>query len=307
MSAPIIEPVTIDCSQWNCLNYQDHPDDTGIDFALLAARADTVIIRLSVGLQEDLRGQQIYAGLLPYAQAGKVKIAFYHGHIEWLDSHAQATFFASLCEGKLFVFVMADFERDSSGLSQLALANRYNNFLLALASELLIPVYDIVVYTALWFWDPNIGAVMQTFFSKFRLIFAHYTLNFTYLLIPSSWKYTETPWWKHQFSADGNGMGATFGFPGDDIDMNRDNPALVPPPDPDPLPEPGVKTGTAIKSVSFRAYPVVAACTFQRMTIVGERFEIVGGRDNFCGHSWWNVRDAIGVRGWQIKSGIKLD
>lgn len=244
MSVPIYEPTTIDCSEWNCKNFQDHPEDTGIDFALLASMADRVIIRLAIGLQEDRRAMQIYEGLLPYAEQGEVQIDFYHGVIEWLDDESQAYFFADLLDGLEYVDVMADFERDSSGLSKTELAIIYHGYLTMLAEILLIPLYSIIIYTALWFWDENIGLELVEFFSKFRLMVAHYTLNFDYLLIPSSWRVTGTPFFLHQYSADGNGMAETFGFPGPyprAIDMGRTNPVYVEPPPPDPVepsPEP---------------------------------------------------------------------
>lgn len=301
MAVPIYEPITIDCSEHNCLNYEDYPDDTGINFALLAQMADRVIIRFSVGAQEDLRGQQIYDGLKPYADMGLVEICAYHAMIEWVDTETQVELFADLCNGKTLTFVMADFERDSSGLSQNALATLYLDFLGSLTIELTLVPYSIVIYTAEWFWGPNIGMVMAVEFGKYRLMFAQYTLVFTNLLIPFPWQPNNWTW--HQYAADGNGMGAVFGFPGDDIDMSRMNPSLPQPPpsSPPPLVFPLSGKVSASAGTNLRPYPNVIS-----KWIPGKHFTktlpkdtpllITGEEPDAFGYGWWVVKEL--TAGW---------
>lgn len=300
-AVPLYEPVTNDCSMWNCLNIQDHPEDTGIDYALAASRSKRIIIRMSIGNKADPRGQQIYAGFLPYAEAGQIELLAYHTFIESIAVSTQVSVFQALCVGKKLAGIMGDFEVNSSGLSPAALAAKYLAFAPAIEAALGFPPYSLIMYSAEWFWGPNIGQVSASSFAKYRAIFAQYTLDFDNLLIPYPWR--NGNWWKHQYSADGNGMGAYFGFPSHSLDINRDNPEGDPEPEP-----PAAEFGPAFQArvtdqvnpwLNVRAKPQTGGQDvgdLPKGRIVEVYDEIIDG----AGNTWWLVVDQVqgGLGGW---------
>lgn len=258
-----------------------------IDYSVLASKADVVIMRVSIGLQEDDRYAENYAGLYPYTELEEddpnhVKLGGYHGHLDWLNTEGQADIFSDLIAGKLLEWgVWADFERDVSGHSQATLANLYYIFL-----ENIVTTAPVVgIYTAGWFWNAQIGFQLSGYFLTYPLWFAHYTNDFDNVIIPVPWKSVEA-WYMHQYSADGNNRGAEFGVSSDDIDINRINPELLPPPPVPPMPE-GFKFIVRSTTLNYRTEP---STSNGNATVVGKL-----GKDDIVVATGFKVENAENV------------
>ena len=186
-----------------------------------------------------------------------------------------------------------DVEIALPGMSQTVYATLLHQYLTGIAAD--------TIYSAKFIWQQLVGNKADGWHGAYQKWAANYTTASSpalpdgwggYLL----WQYSET------------GDGGYYGVGSFSVDLNRWNPAFTPiPPDPDPIPDPGVKTGTVIQSVNFRAYPVVHDCTKQRVMPAGEIVEILQDRNDFCDWDWWQVRDSTGTRGWVAKPYIKVN
>jgi len=90
-------------------------------------------------------------------------------------------------------------------------------------------------------------------------------------------------------------------------DAIRDAWVPVDPVEPPPDPDPGVVMGTVTAALNLREYPVVASCTLIRTMPAGERVNIIGKRNDYCGWDWYEVVDAGGLDGWCSQHRVVLD
>lgn len=279
------------------------------DYPQLAAQIHGAICRASIGIQDDLLFDTHWAGLTAQGRP----VGAYHYLIDDINGVWQAETFLTQLEGRTpqvwngaawVPGYVLDVEDNSAGLSPSALAARIKAFILTVKAAR--PELAAVIYTRGYFWNDNVGLSELAFFATLLLWIARYTsLSAPWGNAGDQAKLRPAPWFDWvlwQFSADGNNQGDEFGVSSDDIDLDRLKNA---PPLPPVIPPPpgGDKLGKCVAVVTFRAYPVVADCTKQRMTIIGEPFVILGER-TICGHSWWNVEDQGGVKGWCVKSGV---
>jgi lysozyme len=117
------------------------------------------------------------------------------------------------------------------------------------------------IYTAKWYWDQYI--LPSTDWSIYPLHVAHYTTSLVPLL-PRDWK----DWYLHQYSADGNFKGSTYGVESAHVDLNRYRGSLADLrkfcglTDTQPIPAPPAPTSitvTANPYLNIRAYPSTEA------------------------------------------------
>lgn len=291
------------------------------NYPLLSSKTAGVILRASIGVQEDMLFDQHWAGL---TQQGR-PVGAYHYFISYLNGVYQAEAMLAVLGNRVpqvwkpgtgwIKGVVVDCE-SNTGLTPSALAARIKAFILTIKAE--HPDWVVVVYTRGYWWNENLGTAELAFFATLLLWVARYSATAQHPwdnnpfspLRPLPWQ----TWAAWQWEADGNNKGEEYGVSSDDIDLDRLRLApIIPPPDPippdpDPTPiPPGDKIGKAIVAANFRAYPVVHDCTYQRKLVIGETLVILGERNGFCFNDWLNVRDAAGVKGWCIASAVEVE
>lgn len=212
-----------DVSFWNGANYSASPNDSLINYDLLAAMSPGgVILRATSGSYKDLRFEQNYAEL----HARGVPLAAYHFFKPTVSVSTQAAAFNSAVSGKVLDFPhfsrVLDVEAFASGWSQATYRS-------AVAAALNQMIGDCI-YTRASFYDVALGDWWPP--SDPELWVAHYGVEDPAL-----------PWAKqvyalHQYEADGNGLGSAYGVLSSSIDLNK-LPVSVPPPPPPPPPVPG--------------------------------------------------------------------
>lgn len=282
----------VDISYWQGLPYSESPNDSGIDYDLLASKSpDGVILRASNGSFKDLRFEQNYAEL----HARGVPLAAYHYFKPIVSVSTQAAVFNAAVSGKALDFPsfsrVLDVEAAATGWTQAT----YRAAVTAALNQML----GDCVYSRASFWNVALGNWWPV--GDPELWVAHYGVADPAL-----------PWAKqtfalHQYEADGNMKGAEYGVLSGSIDLNKVGVTIPPPTDPPPVPPPGEKVGKIKQPVNFRAYPVVVDCTKQRVMAAGELVTIIGERDGFCGQDWWKVKDKDGVSGWLAKPFVEVE
>ena len=210
------------------------------NYPVLAGKTSGVILRASIGVQEDLLFNEHWAGL----QGQGHPTGAYHYFIPYLNGPYQAEAFLEVLGSRVPVIWkpgkgwVAGFVLDceqNSGLTPSALAARIKAFVLTVKAE--YPDWEVVIYTRGYWFNENIGTSEIAFFSALLLWVARYHPTATHPwddnpyspLRPLPWN----QWALWQWSADGNNLGDEYGVSSDDIDLDRRRLAPVdPPPDP---------------------------------------------------------------------------
>lgn len=253
----IVEVVVIvDISYWQGLPYSESPDDSGVDYDLLAAKVLAtpelkqrgVVLRATSGTAVDLRFEQHYAEL----SARGVPLASYHNFKPAVDIADQGEMYQQTIAGKEWDFWMferaLDVETPYPFWSQPIYATKTYEMMLA-------GNFDCV-YSSNYFWGLLIGLHAANWVNQYRRWVAHYT-NAPQPLLPITWSGYDM--W--QYSADGNGQGPDYGVRSSAIDLNKVNPAAVDPP-PVPIPGAGTFQMRAISAVNVREQPAASGSIY---------------------------------------------
>lgn len=144
-----------------------------------------------------------------------------------------------------------------------------------------------MIYTRKYWWDYNILASPD--WASYPLWVAHYTTAPDPLL-PRDWA-TWTLW---QFSADGNGLGSTYGVQSDSVDINRFNGTMeelaqfccvgtFPPPPTEPE-----KVTVTASALNIRAAATTQASRLGS-AYYGSTWDVVGSAKDAAGKTWYKV------------------
>jgi len=236
-----------DISVWQGRAYPEY-GTSGIDYPLLMSKTDGVIVRAGYGVTEDAR----YAESINALEQHPGILGAYWYVTDDMNGQWQAEAFIGVVkDGNIQPdFLIADCEDNSLGLSQAALRARYKLFLDTLAAE--YPTVRLAIYTRASFWNLNVGVAGWE--KNYRLWVAHYGTDTP--AIPAAWY----DWWLHQYSADGNGLGAEYGVISEDIDLNKldVSPPAPPPPAAAPVPQLRVIANVLnVRSGPGTGYPIV--------------------------------------------------
>lgn len=240
------------------------------DYPLLSSKTHGVILRASIGVQEDLKFDTHWAGL---TAEGK-PVGAYHYLISYLNGVYQAEAMLDVLGSRVPVIwkpgvgwvkgVVLDCEQND-GLTPSALAARIKAFVLTIKAA--HPDWEVVIYTRGYWWNENVGTAELAFFATLLLWIARYHPTATHPwddnpyspLRPLPWQ----TWAAWQWSADGNNQGDEYGVSSDDIDLDRLRLApVVPPPDPLPIPpgdcDPLPRLKVLTNNLNVRSAPVVS-------------------------------------------------
>jgi len=256
-----------DISYWNGLPYSTSPNTSGIDYALLALKSPQgIIIRASLGIQEDLRFPQNYAKL----KERDVPLGAYHYLLDDINGAWQAEAFLTALSGRTFTLpLVVDCEDNSAGLSKAVLSARIKLFIDTVHSAR--PSDQIMIYTRASWWNDNVGN--PAWAKNYPLWIARYTTwpkpwgnpGDASWVKPNSWD-TYYLW---QYSADENRLGAEYGVLSGAIDLNRYGPDFIPP-DPDPIPDPQPSAFTLTAQVQNQSVRTGPSTTYPKVDALAE-------------------------------------
>lgn len=258
-----------------------------IDYPTLINKTSGVVIRASASLYADSRFVQNYDGL----QAHPGELGAYHFLYSNRSASAQAETFLDVVGNRLFDFLVIDVEDNAVGFTKSQMAAHVKTWIDHVRAAR--PGDEIRIYTRGEWWDWNIGKAGWE--QDYRLWVAHYgTMN---PRVPLAWNGV---WTMHQYSADGNGLGAEYGVSSSSIDLNRMNPEYYPPPEPPPGATP--ERGETTARVNLRGYPGSHLVTTLN---AGTGLDLLDEWQNVAGYDWWLVRTDAGFAGWVAKPWVR--